>query len=108
MRINPTGATATSSGTYTTSVTKLSYGQLVDFELTFVRQPGPMNNRTYYTEFFEYYVGSGRLQPKVQHPWAHAAGDQSITDVTVDQFGYAQHLPNISLPELMTSPNLSR
>jgi CxxC motif-containing protein (DUF1111 family) len=100
VRINPTGATATSSGTYTTSVTKLSYGQLVDFELTFVRQPGPMNNRTYYTEFFEYYVGSGRLQPKVQHPWAHAAGDQSITDVTVDQFGYAQHLPNITLPEL--------
>ncbi len=100
VRINPTGASATSSGTYTTSVGKLSYGQLVDFELTFVRQPGPMNNRTYYTEFFEYYVGSGRLQPKLQHPWAHAAGSQSITDVTVDQFGYAQHLPNITLPEL--------
>jgi CxxC motif-containing protein (DUF1111 family) len=100
VRINPTGATANSSGTYTTKVSKLSYGQLVDFELTFVRQPGPMNNRTYYTEFFEYYVGSGRLKPKVQHPWAHAAGDQSITDVTVDQFGYAQHLPNITLPEL--------
>ena len=100
VRINPTGATATSSGTYTTKVDKLSYGQLVDFELTFVRQPGPMNNRTYYTEFFEYYVGSGRLQPKVQHPWAHAAGDLSVTDVTVDQFGYAQHIPNITLPEL--------
>ncbi len=78
----------------------LAYGQLLDFEDTFVRQPGPMNNRTYYTEMFMYYVGSGRFQPKVQHPYAHAAGDESITDVTVDQFGYAQHVPNITLPEL--------
>jgi CxxC motif-containing protein (DUF1111 family) len=81
-------------GTVETSVKNLSYGQLLDFELTFV------GTRTYYTEFFEYYVGSGRLQPKVQHPWAHAAGDQSITDVTTDQFGYAQHVPNISPAEL--------
>jgi CxxC motif-containing protein (DUF1111 family) len=100
VRINPTNATATSSGTYTTSVTNLSYGQLLDFELTFVRQPGPMDNRTYYTEFFEYYIGSGRLQPHAQHPWAHAAGDESVTDVTMDQFGYAQHIPNITLTEL--------
>ncbi len=100
VRLNPSNASATSSGTYTTSVTNLSYGQLLDFELTFVRQPGPMDNRTYYTEFFEYYVGSGRLQPHVQHPWAHAAGDESVTDVTVDQFGYAQHIPNITLTEL--------
>jgi CxxC motif-containing protein (DUF1111 family) len=49
---------------------------------------------------FMYYVGSGKFQPKVQHPWAHAAGNQSITDVTVDQFGYAQHVPNLTLPEL--------
>ena len=82
------------SGTVQTSVKSLSYGQLLDFELTFV------GKRTYYTEFFEYYVGSGRLQPKVQHPWAHAAGDQAITDVTTDQFGYAQHVPNISPGEL--------
>jgi CxxC motif-containing protein (DUF1111 family) len=121
VRINPVypagTSSATSSGTYTVQVggqpstvgagnasllvgNDLAYGQLVDFELTFVRQPGPMNNRTYYTEMFMYYVGSGRLQPKVQNPWAHAAGDQSVTDVTVDQFGYAQHLPNITLPEL--------
>jgi CxxC motif-containing protein (DUF1111 family) len=121
VRMNPTypagTSAATSSGTYTVQVgggnatlhpgdatllsgQDLSYGQLVDFELTFVRQPGPMNNRTYYTEMFMYYVGSGRLQPKVQHPWAHAAGDESVTDVTVDQFGYAQHVPNITLPEL--------
>jgi CxxC motif-containing protein (DUF1111 family) len=72
----------------------LSYGQLVDWELTFVR------SRTYYTEWFEYYVGSGRLQPKVQHPWAHAAGDQSVTDVSTDEFGYAQHVPNITPIEL--------
>ncbi len=77
-----------------TTVTNLSYGQLLDFELTFV------GSRTYYTEMFMYYVGSGRLQPKVQHPWAHAAGDESVTDVTTDQFGYAQHLPNISPSEL--------
>jgi CxxC motif-containing protein (DUF1111 family) len=81
-------------GAVQTSVTNLSYGQLLDFELTFV------GSRTYYTEFFEYYVGSGRLQPKVQHPWAHSAGDQAVTDVTVDEFGYSQHLPNISPTEL--------
>jgi CxxC motif-containing protein (DUF1111 family) len=121
VRINPVypagTSAATSSGVYTVQVggktstmqpgdaslligQDLSYGQLLDFEDTFVRQPGPMNNRTYYTEMFMYYVGSGRFQPKVQHPWAHAAGDESITDVTVDQFGYAQHVPNITLPEL--------
>jgi CxxC motif-containing protein (DUF1111 family) len=77
-----------------TTVTNLSYGQLLDFELTFVGM------RTYYTEMFMYYVGSGRLQPKVQNPWAHAAGDESVTDVTTDQFGYAQHIPNISPTEL--------
>lgn len=79
---------------FTTHVDQLAYGQLLDFELTFVR------SRTYYTEWFQYFVGSGRLQPKVQHPWAHAAGDQSITDVTVDEFGYSQHVPNITPQEL--------
>ena len=121
VRINPTypsgTSAATSGGVYTVQVggpksamqpgdaslllgQDLAYGQLLDFEDTFVRQPGPMDNRTYYTEMFMYYVGSGRFQPKVQHPWAHAAGDESITDVTVDEFGYAQHVPNITLPEL--------
>jgi CxxC motif-containing protein (DUF1111 family) len=79
---------------FTTRVEQLSYGQLLDFELTFVR------SRTYYTEWFQYFVGSGRLQPKVRDPWAHAAGDQSITDVTVDEFGYSQHVPNITPAEL--------
>jgi CxxC motif-containing protein (DUF1111 family) len=82
------------NSTFTTRVAELSYGQLLDFELTFVR------SRTYYTEWFQYFVGSGHLQPKVQHPWAHAAGDQSVTDVTVDEFGYAQHVPNITPAEL--------
>ena len=82
------------NGVFTTHVDQLAYGQLLDFELTFVRA------RTYYTEWFQYFVGSGRLQPKVQHPWAHAAGDQSVTDVTVDEFGYSQHVPNITPEEL--------
>ena len=89
-----TRAKAMGDSTFVTRVEQLSYGQLVDFELTFVR------SRTYYTEWFQYFVGSGRLQPKVQHPWAHAAGDQSITDVTVDEFGYSQHVPNITPAEL--------
>jgi hypothetical protein len=75
-------------------VNRLSYGQLLDFELTFVR------SRTYYSEWFQYFVGSGRLQPKLRDPWAHAAGDQSVTDVTVDEFGYSQHVPNITPDEL--------
>jgi len=89
-------ATNTGNSVFTTRVDHLSYGQLLDFELTFVR------SRTYYTEWFQYFVGSGRLQPKVQHPWAHAAGDQSVTDVSIDQFGYAQHVPNLSPAELQT------
>jgi CxxC motif-containing protein (DUF1111 family) len=83
-------AKAMGNSVWQTRVENLSYGQLVDFELTFVR------SRTYYTEWFQYFVGSGRLQPKVQHPWAHAAGDQSITDVSTDEFGYAQHIPNLT------------
>jgi CxxC motif-containing protein (DUF1111 family) len=79
---------------FTTTASQLSYGQLLDFELTFVR------SRTYYTEWFSYYVGSGRLQPKVMHPWATAAGDQSVTNVTTDEFGYAQHVPNLTPTEL--------
>jgi CxxC motif-containing protein (DUF1111 family) len=90
------GVRATNMGNsaFSSKVSRLSYGQLLDFELTFVR------SRTYYSEWFQYFVGSGRLQPKVQHPWAHAAGDQSVTDVTVDEFGYAQHVPNISPKQL--------
>ncbi|HXK18361.1 MAG TPA: di-heme oxidoredictase family protein, partial [Polyangiaceae bacterium] len=87
-------AKAVGDGTFTTRVEHLAYGQLVDFELTFVR------SRTYYTEWFQYFVGSGRFQPKEQHPWAHAAGEQSVSNVTVDEFGYAQHVPNITPEEL--------
>jgi CxxC motif-containing protein (DUF1111 family) len=87
-------ATAMGNSVWKGHLGNLSYGQLVDWELTFVR------SRTYYTEWFQYYVGSGRLQPKVMHPWAHAAGDQSITDVSTDEFGYAQHIPNLSPKEL--------
>jgi CxxC motif-containing protein (DUF1111 family) len=88
-RMEPAG-----DSVWTYHVDKLSYGQLLDFELTFVR------SRTYYTEWFHYFVGSGRFQPKQQHPWAKAAGEQSISDVTVDQFGYAQHVPNITPEQL--------
>jgi CxxC motif-containing protein (DUF1111 family) len=87
-------ATAMGGSVWTTHVGNLSYGQLLDFELTFVR------SRTYYTEWFSYFVGSGRLQPKIQHPWATAAGDQSVTNVTTDEFGYAQHVPNLTPIEL--------
>jgi CxxC motif-containing protein (DUF1111 family) len=87
-------ATAMGNSVWKGHLDNLSYGQLVDFELTFVR------SRTYYTEWFSYYVGSGRLQPKVMHPWATAAGPQSVTNVTTDEFGYAQHIPNITPTEL--------
>ena len=87
-------ANAMGNSVWQAHVANLSYGQLVDFELTFVR------SRTYYTEWFEYFVGSGRLQPKVQHPWAHAASYQSVTDVSTDEFGYAQHVPNLTPTEL--------
>jgi CxxC motif-containing protein (DUF1111 family) len=83
-------ATAMGGSVWKGHLDNLSYGQLVDFELTFVR------SRTYYTEWFSYYIGSGRLQPKNMHPWATAAGPQSVTNVTTDEFGYAQHVPNLT------------
>ena len=83
-------ATAMGNSVWKGHLDGLSYGQLVDFELTFVR------SRTYYTEWFSYYIGSGHLQPKVMHPWATAAGIQSVTNVTTDEFGYAQHVPNLA------------
>jgi len=69
-------------------------GQLVDFELTLTNLPGTVV--TYYTEWFHYRVGTGRLGHHHQHPWAYAAGDAAVADVTVDQFAYAQHVADAS------------
>ena len=87
-------ATAMGNSVWKGHIDNLAYGQLLDFELTFVR------SRTYYTEWFSYFVGSGHLQPKIQHPWATAAGVQSVGNVTTDEFGYAQHIPNFTPTEL--------
>jgi len=78
--------------TFTYTISGLTEGQLVDFELTLTNLPGPV--LTYYSEWFHYRIGTGRLGRRAQHPWAYAAGDAAVSDVTVHQFAYAQHIPN--------------
>jgi CxxC motif-containing protein (DUF1111 family) len=83
-----------SGNTFTYTIPNVVEGQLVDFELTLTDLVGPV--LTYYSEWFYYRIGTGKLGRRDQHPWAYAAGDAAVSDVTVQQFAYAQHVPNAS------------
>jgi CxxC motif-containing protein (DUF1111 family) len=79
-----------SGDAFTGTITGVTEGQLVDFELTLTNLPGAVT--TYYTEWFHYRVGTGELGRKHQDPRAYAAGDAAVSDVSVHQFAYAQHV----------------
>lgn len=87
-----------SGNTFTYTIPDVVEGQLVDFELTLTDLAGPV--LTYYSEWFYYRIGTGKLGRRDQHPWAYAAGDAAVSDITVHQFAYAQHVPNAS-PETL-------
>jgi CxxC motif-containing protein (DUF1111 family) len=84
--------------TFTYTIPDLVEGQLVDFELTLTDLVGPV--LTYYSEWLYYRIGTGKLGRRDQHPHAYAAGDAAVSDVTVHQFAYAQHIPNASATTL--------
>lgn len=88
-----------SSHTFKYTLEGVSYGQLVDTEFTFSRtgkNADGDDNATYYTEFFHYRVGTGRMGRKWQHPYAYAASEASVTRISTDQFSFAQHIPSLS------------
>ncbi|HUI91787.1 MAG TPA: di-heme oxidoredictase family protein [Chitinivibrionales bacterium] len=76
---------------YTTTVAAVSVGELVDFELLLT---DPAGTRSYTTALNRYYVGSGKLGQRFQHPWANPAGDASISYITQPSYGFTQHCVN--------------
>jgi CxxC motif-containing protein (DUF1111 family) len=94
----PDGGMHKSGNTFTYTIPNVVEGQLVDFELTLTDLVGPV--LTYYSEWFYYRIGTGKLGRRDQDPAAYAAGDAAISDVTVHQFAFAQHLPNASTQTL--------
>lgn len=83
-----------SGNTFDANIPNLMFGQVVDIELTLLAA------QTYYSEFFYYYVGSGKLEQRWQHPWAYAAGDASVSVVTIKQFAFNQHALNLTPAEM--------
>ncbi|HEY5952187.1 MAG TPA: di-heme oxidoredictase family protein [Kofleriaceae bacterium] len=84
--------------TFTYTIPDVVEGQLVDLELTLTDLIGPV--LTYYSEWFYYRIGTGKLGRRDQDPHAYAAGDAAVSDITVHQFAYAQHVPNASAETL--------
>lgn len=85
---------------FTHTIAPITPGQLLDFELTFTDRPD--GQPTYYSEWFHYYAGTGVLGQRVQDPRAYAAGQAAVSDVSVHQFAYAQHIPALGTSELDT------
>jgi CxxC motif-containing protein (DUF1111 family) len=77
---------------YSTTIGIVSNGQLVDFEFL-VYEAGSLEALT--SVIHRYYVGSGKIGQKYQHPWANAAGYASISSVTEKQFCFTQHCANL-------------
>ncbi len=82
------------NGVFYSTIDELVHGQRVDIEFTLLA------GQTYYSEYIYYYVGDGRLQQKTQNPLVYAAGDASISAVTVKQFAFNQHAMNLPPDEL--------
>jgi CxxC motif-containing protein (DUF1111 family) len=86
-----------SGNLFTYTIADVTPGQLVDVEMTFT---GLASGQTYYSEWFHYRVGSGRLERRSQHPWAYAAEGASADGVTIPQFAFAQHIPTLAADAL--------
>mgnify|MGYP001971417441 CR=1 FL=1 len=76
-------------------------GQIIEFDFTHLAVPNPAGGTfQYYTEYFYYHAGTGRLGAATANPRATAAGDASIPLVTAPRFSFAQHANNLTLGEL--------
>jgi CxxC motif-containing protein (DUF1111 family) len=76
---------------YTATVAAVTTGELVDFELSLTEAP---SGKIQVSVVHRYYVGSGKIGQKFQHPWANAAGDASISVLTEPAYGFGQHVEN--------------
>ena len=86
---------------FTSRVSDASFGQIIDFEFTFVELQC-CDGITYYSDFHYYHVGSGEMGTRTSNPRAYAAGDLSVSEVTDPRFGFAQHGQNLTIDELDT------
>lgn len=82
-------AMSKNGSTFSSSINGVVHGQRVDIEFTLGA------GQVYYSEFLHYYVGDPRIQQERQHPFAYAAGDASVSAVSVKQFAFNQHAKNL-------------
>jgi CxxC motif-containing protein (DUF1111 family) len=83
---------------FTHAVEEVTPGTIIDFDLTFIELPTP--GLQYYSEFFYYRVGSGTYGPHESNPRITSSGEATVAHVYSPRFGFAQHSPTLSLPEL--------
>lgn len=84
---------------FTQRVPDVSHGQVIDFDFSFIDLQC-CNGVSYYSDFYYYHVGSGRLGGRSSNPRAYAAGDASISEVSTPRFAFAQHAQNLRIDEL--------
>ena len=84
---------------FTMSVPDVSYGQVIDFDFSFLDLQC-CGGISYYSDFYYYHVGSGKLGGKSSNPRAYAAGDTSVSEVSTPRFAFAQHAQNLRVEEL--------
>jgi CxxC motif-containing protein (DUF1111 family) len=89
------------SHVFTSSIPDITPGQIIEFDFTHVGVPdGEGGVIQYYTEYFYYHTGTGKLGLAQSNPRASAAGDASIPLVSSPRFAFAQHANNLTIEEL--------
>ena len=89
------------SHVFSSGISDITPGQIIEFDFTHVGVPdGEGGVIQYYTEYFYYHAGTGRLGLATSNPRASPAGDASIPLVTSPRFGFAQHANNLTIEEL--------
>jgi CxxC motif-containing protein (DUF1111 family) len=77
---------------YVWTIRGLSYGQYIDFE--FSAAPILRTTSLNFCQPLRYYVGSGKMGQKFQHPWANACAGASVSTVTFPEFGFSSMIQN--------------
>ena len=77
---------------YIWTVKNLSYGQYFDCEL--IIAPTLESTQLGYSVILRYYVGSGHIGQRYQHPWANACAGASVSTVTFPEFGFSSMVQN--------------
>ncbi len=91
----------TESHVFHSGIPDITPGQIIEFDFTHVGVPdGEGGVIQYYTEYFYYHAGRGKLGLAQSNPRARPAGDASIALVTSPRFAFAQHANNLTIEEL--------